>query len=181
MNEVSPKPRAAKIIVPLAFLFFVPLLAAVVLYFYFPQWIPEGKTNYGTLVSPARPAPEFAHALKGRWTYVYLAGDVCAEECQKKLVQIRQVRLALNEKRARVQYALLTSAPVALGNELKPAHPDLLVLAGGQAQAFFTPTDADALYLLDPLGNWLMTYPAVAESRGIFKDIKKLLKLSQIG
>lgn len=181
MAEPASKPRAFKVMLPLILLFFVPLLAAIVLYFYFPQWIPEGRTNSGELVTPARPAPEFAESLKGRWSYVYLAGDTCAENCQKKLVQIRQIRLALNEKRARVQYVLLTSAPATLAAELKPAHPDLAVLAAGAAQKFFAPAAADALYLLDPHGNWLMTYASAADSHGIFKDIKKLLKLSNIG
>ncbi|MEK6806562.1 MAG: hypothetical protein AABY95_07930 [Pseudomonadota bacterium] len=186
MSDSAPTPRAAKVIVPLALLFFVPLLAAYTIFFYFPEWIPEGKTNYGTLVSPARPATGFADALKGRWTYVYLADDGCTERCLEKLVQIRQIRLALNEKRQRVQRVLLvsrTDEALRLAEALKAEHPDLRVLADsdGKAREFFAPADADALYLLDPLGNWLMTYPAAAESRGLFKDIKKLLRLSQIG
>jgi len=181
MPEAAAKPRAFKVILPLALLFFVPLLAAYAIFFHFPEWIPEGRTHHGVLVSPARPAPAFAASLKGRWSFVYVAGGECAESCRRKLAQIRQIRLALNEKRVRVQYVLAGDAPVDA--TFRAEHPELVLLtaSAGAARAFFTPTDADALYLLDPLGNWLMSYPAAAESRGIFKDIKKLLRLSQIG
>jgi hypothetical protein len=46
---------------------------------------------------------------------------------------------------------------------------------------FFSPQEPQTLYLLDPLANWMMRYPAAAESPGILKDIKRLLRLSQIG
>src|SRR3546814_17529811 len=42
----------------LMLLFFGPLLGAVLLYFVFPQWQPQSRTNYGELINPARPAPD---------------------------------------------------------------------------------------------------------------------------
>ena len=182
----TPKPRAVRVLLPLVALFFLPIAGAIALYFYFPQWIPDSKTNYGELVAPARPAPAFAESLKGRWTYVYLVDDGCATDCLAKLAQIRQIRLALNEKRERVQRVVLAptdSVAAALAEALKLDHPDLKVLADrdNAARGFFAATHSDAVYLLDPNGNWLMTYPPAAESRGIYKDIKRLLKLSQIG
>lgn len=177
--------KSARVLLPLFLLFFLPIFGAIALYFYFPEWIPSGKTNYGELVTPARPAPAFAEPLKGRWTYVQLADDGCAAECLQSLAQFRQIRLALNEKRERVQRVVLVpseAAAAALGAALKAEHPDLQVIAvaDGSARAFFAP-QTPTVYLLDPNGNWLMSYPAGAESRGIFKDIKRLLKLSQIG
>ena len=40
---------------------------------------------------------------------------------------------------------------------------------------------AQTLYLIDPLGNWMMVYPGPSEYKGILKDIKRLLRVSQIG
>ena len=37
------------------------------------------------------------------------------------------------------------------------------------------------LYLVDPLGNLMMSYPADAEPGGIIKDLKRLLRYSRIG
>ena len=37
------------------------------------------------------------------------------------------------------------------------------------------------VYLVDPNGNLMMKYNHMATSRGLLKDIKKLLKISNIG
>jgi hypothetical protein len=37
------------------------------------------------------------------------------------------------------------------------------------------------VYVVDPLGNFMMSYAANAEARGMLKDLKRLLKISQIG
>ncbi|HEY0973614.1 MAG TPA: SCO family protein [Solimonas sp.] len=188
----------------LAVLFFAPLVAAITLYFFTPEWQPEGRTNYGTLIQPARPLPEHltlqdaageavpSDVLRGKWSFVYVGGADCDTACADKLYQIRQIRTLLNEKRLRVQRVYLApdhAAAVAAQAQLAPTHPDLHIFsetdssrvlvrqfADGAPQA-----DAQALYLLDPLGNWLMLYPAAAESTGILKDIKRLLRVSQIG
>ena len=41
----------------LAALFVAPLLSATLIYFFFPEWVPTQRSNYGELVSPARPLP----------------------------------------------------------------------------------------------------------------------------
>jgi hypothetical protein len=183
----------------LALLFAAPLIAACVLYFFLPAAQPEGRTNYGELVTPARPAPAFRwldaggqpvedEVLRGRWSYLYLGAETCGDDCAQKLYQIRQIRLLLNEKRLRVQRVYVApdlAALQAARERLAADHPDLVFLTpapGSPAPLeFFAPLDPQALYLLDPLANWMMRYPAAAESPGILKDIKRLLRLSQIG
>lgn len=184
----------------LAILFFAPLIAALLLYFVLPQWQPQGRTNYGDLVTPAKPVPllQFTDAeggardssvFHGRWSYVYLAGQACNDACVAKLIQIRQVRTLLNEKRPRVQRIYLAPDAMALQAARKQfgaEQPDLIYLAdigiaGQRAVDFFRPADAQALYLVDPRGNWMMVYPGAAAYQGLLKDIKLLLKLSQIG
>jgi len=200
MNRTeAPVGRGRKQFLLLAALFFAPLLMALLFYFLLPQWQPEGRTNYGELVAPAQPAPDFRlvdaagrpqdrSVLRGRWSYVYLAGAGCDTLCQQKLHQIRQIRARLNEKRQRVQRIYLApdlAALKAAQAQLAPTHPDLKFYArtaeGADPVAFFKARDPQALYLTDPLGNWLMVYPAGANSPGILKDIKRLLSLSQIG
>ncbi|MES0874888.1 hypothetical protein [Sinimarinibacterium thermocellulolyticum] len=182
----------------LAALFFAPLLAAMLFYFVFPDWQPDARTNYGELITPARPLPDLplrdaddapvpVAVLRGRWSYVYLAAAECDAACANKLYQIRQIRTLLNEKRLRVQRVYLapdTAALSAASARLAADHPDLKFYADTPDAAyrrFFGGADPHALYLVDPLGNWLMVYAADAESKGILKDIKKLLRVSQIG
>jgi hypothetical protein len=41
--------------------------------------------------------------------------------------------------------------------------------------------DSHRIYLVDPLGNVMMFYPAGAPAKGMLEDMKRLLRLSQIG
>lgn len=202
-TTAAPAPRGRVQFLLLASLFFLPLLASYALYFLFPEFRPSGTTNYGQLVNPALPVPEmrFTDAegksqdqsvFRGRWTFVVLAPGACDETCQHRLVLLRQVRLIMNEKRSRVQRVLVleNSADVAgVATSLAKEHPDLRVFAeagtpGARLSDFLQPKDAGA-YLLDPHGNWLMVYPLRSEVqvdfKGVQKDLKRLLKLSQIG
>jgi len=40
---------------------------------------------------------------------------------------------------------------------------------------------AHTLFVVDPLGNLMMSYDARANSRGLLEDLQKLLRLSHIG
>jgi hypothetical protein len=43
------------------------------------------------------------------------------------------------------------------------------------------PETADRLYLIDPLGNLMMSYAPDAKPKGLLEDLKRLLGLSQVG
>lgn len=178
----------------IALLFLVPVVAAVTLMFIRPDWIPQDRVNYGTLISPARPAPAVADAdgvpapaaLQGKWSLVYLGTGTCDDACRAQLVVTRQVRLALNQNRDRVQRVYVApdvAAAAAARAALSAEHPDVRFLAdpAGRAAAVFGGADPRAVYLVDPLGNWLMVYGGVIEPKGLHRDLKKLLRYSQIG
>ena len=193
---MTPARQARLKLLLIAVLFFAPVVGAFVLYFYLPEYIPQGRVNYGTLVSPARAVPALALAdpdgapmpgvLTGKWTLLYLGGAECGASCQAQLAVERQVRLALNQNRGRVQRVYLAptaAAAVQARQALAAGHPDLLILSEVEprAAAFFQPADPDALYLVDPLGNWLMTYGGAVEHKGLHRDLKKLLRVSRVG
>jgi hypothetical protein len=197
MTEASA-PRGRLQLLLLALLFAAPLLLAMLFYFV-PSLQPKTTTNYGTFVRPAQPLPELdwwdasaetvpKSRLQGRWTLVYpVAGD-CDAVCEADLVNYRQARLLLNEKRTRVQRALLSSEASrlpALRERLGQAHPDLLWLApaaaDNPAHALFSGYNPRSVVLVDPLGNVMMVFPPQADLRKVLKDIKRLLRVSQIG
>ena len=196
-------PRGRTQFLLLAMLFFFPLLISYVMYFFFPEMRPSGTTNYGQLVNPAQPVPTLSlldakgekldeAAFRIRWSYVVLAGADCDEACQRDLIMTRQVRLAMNEKRSRIQRVLVLSDPAAVAGvaaKLAKEHRDLRVMADtgepGKRLADFLQPAGSAAYLLDPHANWVLVYPPGRETqetfKGMQKDIKKLLRLSQIG
>jgi len=191
--------KARRNLLLLASLFFVPLAVSFLLY-YGDVWRPEGNTNKGKLVHPARPLPMVAltladglqsapDVLQGKWTWVYIGDGQCDERCRTALTDIRQARLLLSEKMTRVQRAFFTTGACCDLEYLNREHPGLIVAQFGPqelAERFVLddgkpPEQAGRIYLIDPLGNLMMSYEPDAPSMGLLQDIKKLLKLSHIG
>ena len=80
-----------------------------------------------------------------------------------------------------------TSSVDAFRAYLAGAHPGLIALDASQALAqpllALFPADgrAQALYVVDPLGNLMMRYDARLPPKGLLEDLKRLLQLSHIG
>jgi cytochrome oxidase Cu insertion factor (SCO1/SenC/PrrC family) len=167
-------------------------------------WKPEGTTNRGNLVHPARPLQMPADMvndgvilqdyLQGKWTLLYIDGADCGETCRNNLYKMRQVRIAQNENMNRVQTLFLLNAvsiPDELGGFLAQEHKDMAVaLMSGAHVAVIAPQflidetpvmGAQRIYIVDPLGNLMMYYQPDGDARGMLKDLQKLLKYSKIG
>jgi cytochrome oxidase Cu insertion factor (SCO1/SenC/PrrC family) len=184
-----------------ATLFLGPFIAAFVIYYGFPQLLPTARTNYGRMINPPQPLPALTLAnpegepvepWKGHWTLVYVAPLDCEDACRERTHFGRQLWLSLNEKRVKLQRLYIApdaeSAARARG-ALAEENADLVWLAGtGTAgydlRRFFEMSDTESLYLVDPFGNWLMTYAPTPgadgqqkDFKGMQKDLNKLLKL----
>lgn len=173
----------------LAALFLGPLVAAWLMYGVFPDRAPAGRTHGGVLNEPVRPLPEEGLEPAGgsaglpvfaeRWTFLQVAPDGCGEACREGLATTRQVRALLHRRAARVRRVLVTAD---LPPELAESHPDLAVYRGGVAlREVLGEYKPGTVHIVDPLGNWVLTYPAPADAGALFEDIKHLLKLSHIG
>lgn len=183
--------------------FFVPLVAAFVLYYGLDGWRPAGSTAHGDLIRPARPLPRVAldtpsgeplapDFLRGHWTLVYIGDGACDERCRAALRDMRQVRLALGDEMSRVERVFLYTDSCCDTGYLAAEHPGLIVAwldatAGARLLEPFptydgiAPAAARRIYVVDPLGNLMMSYAPDAPARGMLEDLKKLLKLSHIG
>ncbi|MDH4165521.1 MAG: cytochrome oxidase assembly protein [Gammaproteobacteria bacterium] len=196
--------RGRRQLILLASLFFVPLLVAFWLYYGGSGWRPAGGTNKGDLVNPAVPLPAVALAkpdgtrtpadfLQGKWTIAYLGDGACDERCRKALYLSRQSWIALNKDMDRVQRVFLATGSSVDTQFVATEHVDLLVaimgddvdsktlLATFPAFDGVAPTAAGRLYLIDPLGNLVLSYSAAAPDKALLADVKKLLRLSHIG
>ena len=70
---------------------------------YWLDWAPGTNSNYGELITPARPlggAP--LEALRGKWVLVSFDAADCGAYCEKKLYFMRQVRRAQGRNEVRV-------------------------------------------------------------------------------
>ena len=172
--------------------------AAPVMASYFTYYIvrPEGRRNYGELVDPQRPLPALTGVapdgrrtdlptLKGQWLLVSVAGGACDAACQQHLYFQRQLRESLGREKDRLDRVWLVSddaaVPAALGTALQGA--TVLRVAGldGWLQPAAGQQLADHLYVVDPMGNWMMRFPANMDAAGAAKakrDLERLLRAS---
>lgn len=176
-------------------LFFAPLVVAFLLYY--GAWKPSGRTNHGDLIDPPRPlsaaalssidgAALDADLFRGKWSLVFIGAGNCDARCREALTLMRQTRLALNDDMLRVQRMFLAKDPCCDQAYLSATHEGLIVANGADAagaalSAHFPDANGGRIYLVDPLGNLMMSYAPEAPPKGLLEDLKKLLRLSRIG
>jgi cytochrome oxidase Cu insertion factor (SCO1/SenC/PrrC family) len=201
----DPSKRRSRIgLITLAVLFLGPMFAAF--FAYQSGWQPGGQTAHGQLLSPARPLPELALSslgeaalpdalLRREWTMLYIGDADCAESCQQTLYTMRQVWKSLGRRSKRVKGLYLLadqSDTTALQAFMLAEHKGMTLARSQQADQaewldFFSldnsiqPLQADNIYIIDPLGNWVLVYRPEDPPKGLLSDLKKLLRLSQIG
>lgn len=183
----------------LIILFFGPLLVATWLYFG-TSIRPSGQTHHGNLLDPVRPLPaatrwytpngDIAADLSDElWTLLQFVPDPCDEACQNDLYRSRQMWLALDRRRVRVQRIAIVANEAearALADIAQEADPNLKlrVVAPDDPLRSFLRDPAHpqgTFYVIDPIGNWVLWYSPDTDLRDIHTDFKKLLRLSKIG
>jgi hypothetical protein len=177
-----------------------PLIAAYLAYYVIK---PTSRNNYGTLVDPrAHPIPAMASTLldgsaesldkyKGKWILLKAGGGRCDEACQEQLFEMRQLRLMQGKEMDRIERVWLITDREPLDTivmrEFDGTH---MLRAPGEAVRKWLPSDPgtafeDHIYVIDPLGNLMMSFPKdpdrPAARKKMYKDIAKLLKASAIG
>jgi cytochrome oxidase Cu insertion factor (SCO1/SenC/PrrC family) len=202
-SGATPMPRARLMLILIVVLFLLPVVAAT--WLYISGWRPEGKNlAHGELVQPARPmadvelysmdgTPFRLSTLHGRWVMVYLGPLPCAADCRNSLYKMQQVRLAQGRDATRVERVMIaTNAGSDALREIARQYPGLLAVGGTRttlqtlAREFVssqgTALDAPGrVYLIDPIGNLVMSYAPDADPSGMRKDLARLLRLSQVG
>jgi hypothetical protein len=174
--------------------------ASPVIASYFTYYVirPEGRSVYGELIQPQKDMPQVSAknlqsepvtlaSLKGQWLLVTVASGACDERCQQNLYFQRQLREILGREKDRLDRVWLVTddAPVAPGllPALNQAH--VLRLDATTVQSWVSPAPGqllqDHLYVIDPMGNFMMRFPANMDVAGASKakrDLNRLLKAS---
>ncbi|MGC1730608.1 MAG: hypothetical protein WA747_14675 [Steroidobacteraceae bacterium] len=129
--------------------------------------------------------------FRKQWSLVYIGDGACDAGCRWALFVLRQTRLGLGDDMTRVARVFLVSAGCCDRGFLARAYPGLVVLdaTGPRGAALLAQfpgagipdVRARTLYIVDPLGNLMMSYDARANPHGLLQDLQKLLRLSHIG
>ena len=174
--------------------------AAPVILSYFTYYVirPEGRRNFGELLDPQRPLPAIRTTdlngksgelgdLKGQWLLTSVASAACDAACQQRLYFQRQLRESLGKEKGRIDWVWLITDDVAVDSRLGPALSSSTTLrAPADALAKWLVPAAghrleDHLYVVDPLGNLMMRFPANMDAAGAAKakrDLDRLLRAS---
>ena len=168
-----------------------PTVAAWLAYF---VWQPQSRLNYGELIEArAISDPELRRLdggafrlsqLRGRWVLLQIDSGACAEGCGKKLLYMRQVRLAQGKDAGRIERMWLLADAAPPDAALLRNHEGLRVArAPGPLLAEFPAARSPYyhIYLLDPLGNLVLRFPSDPDAQRMMKDLARLLRASRIG
>lgn len=187
--------------------FGLPLLAAMILSHKYKDGMPTsiGTTNKGLLVHPVHALSEFElqqpsgeplvkEDIKGKWTIAYISEDGCPVICQKQLDITYRIYQRLHKDAQHAQrlfiYGGLIPAEV---KSVRESFPQLIMATGNAdklkslAAEFDAPggqaghNTGDRVYLLDGIGNIVMSYAADANPSDLFSDLKKLIKYTKVG
>lgn len=175
--------------------------AAPVIASYFTFYVvrPEGRSNYATLIHPGREMPAAlplldlqgrsvsASTLRGQWLIVVAGPADCNTDCEKRLFAQRQLREMTGRERDRIDKIWLVT-------DNAPIKPELLtaLAAAPATQVLRVPaTDLGAwlaaapgesvdshLYLVDPMGRWMMRAPVQLDPAKFKRDIDRVLRAS---
>lgn len=176
------------------------LCASPVIASYFAYYVirPEGRRNFGELINPQRIVPNLnatsldgksvnLQTLTGQWLLVSVSGGACDALCQKHLYLQRQLRESLGKEKDRLDWVWLVSDAAPIAPAILPAMKDATVLRmpaeqittwmqAAQGQQL-----ADHLFLIDPMGNWMMRFPPgldAAAAKKAKSDIDRVMRAS---
>jgi len=172
--------------------------AAPVIASYFTYFVirPSGRTNYSELVDPQRPMPDLAlrdldgrevkaATLHGQWLLMVVGNGVCDKGCENQLLVQRQLREALGKEKGRLDKVWLIPDGQAPRPETRQAVTQgvpvtVLQVPADQLNAWLAPAPGNSLsqhlYIVDPMGNWMMRVPPELNAARLKKDLEKLLR-----
>lgn len=175
--------------------------AAPVIASYFAVYVvrPEvGEAAYGELIQPTVGLPNWSgidaqgravplRSLKGQWLLVAVGPSACDAPCEQRLFLQRQLREMMGRERERIDKVWLITDDIALRAPLQQAVNDgapvlTLRAARGAVQTWLKPASGqtleDHLYLVDPMGEWMMRLPATPDPAKVRRDFDRLLRAS---
>jgi hypothetical protein len=169
-----------------------PVIASYLAYYVIR---PEGRRNYGELIDPQRPLPALTgvdasgkevplFVLKDQWLLISVGDSACDQACQQHLYLQHQLRETLGKDKDRLDWVWLRTGSRELPVPLRQATATATVLHVDAAAlaTWLVPAPGqrleDHLYVVDPIGNWMMRFPAQADPKQVKRDLDRLLRAS---
>ena len=192
LKETTPKTHKRKLL-----LLMTVMIAPIALSYMLFYWgAPSGSVNYGELIEVKKALPDVAlrktngvtfniSQLRGKWIMLVVDSGECGESCRKKLYYMRQVRLMQKNEMERIERVwLIDDDKIPEAGIKEDFKGTIFINARDNKLLKEIPAKIsrhDHIYMIDPLGNLMMRFPKDIDPSKMAKDIKRLLKVSQIG
>ena len=166
----------------------IPMVAAYFLYRAALGGEPWATTNEGTLLDPVRRYEDLrltdattgagtaVLSESGTWWLLTVTDEPCDQRCREVLERNLALHVLLAKDTSRLRRGVVFTRGVDVNDldSLKTTFPKLFLLESGVV----LPT---GIYLGDPLGNLILRYEFEQAGKAVLSDLKKLLKVSQVG
>lgn len=137
-----------------------------------------GTTNNGAFVNPPLNIEDIGWqdnkgikvSTSGDW-WLWTVTENCDEDCAKALKNLQATHILLNREAKRVRRAFSNHS----GDFIPESQPDLKIINTVNQPV------PQGIYIIDPNGNLVLHYAIVTNPKDILQDLKRLLKVSQIG
>ena len=202
MSEAGNNKNNKIILIIVVIVFASPLILSWYVFNYTNFLQNRGMSNHGELIVPPRPIVDLSlidpikvdrkESLHGKWSMVYVTRS-CDKLCMDNVYRMRQIHIAMDKHSLRVQKVLLLTEQTAseltemlvdfrgqqvINTDLIDAY---ILLEKFRLTTTDNPLEAGRIYIIDPLGNLMMSFEPDANPRDIMEDLKKLLRASRIG
>jgi hypothetical protein len=179
--------RSRRTLVLIAAVALAPIVASYSAYYLWPR---AKHVNYGELL-PTAPAPEIDGTrvdgkpfrladLRGRWIVASASPGRCEAACERTLYATRQARTIQGSEQQRVVRVWISTDNEPAG-ALGTQHPGLEIVRVAPSALESSRLADGRIYLIDPLGNWVLAWPADPDIKKLANDLGRLLRASQIG
>jgi hypothetical protein len=185
----------------LKMLLVLAVCAAPVIASYFTYFVirPEGRNNYSELITPPQPLPNALpltalsgqavkpSSLHGQWLLVVVADAACDAGCENLLYLQRQLRETLGREKDRVDKLWLvpdagTPRPDVQRAISQGQPTTVLRVPRDELSHWLAPAAGhridEHLYIMDPMGQWMMRAPPDPEPAKLKRDLERLLRAS---
>jgi len=114
-------------------------------------------------------------SVKRTWWLLAVANRGCDNACDSALAHMRSLQILLTKDATRVRRALVL--PDTTNPSLGELYPKLVQLSNDSTSGGLD----SGIYIVDPTGVFVLRYPLEDSAADIKKDLKRLLKYSQLG
>jgi len=180
--------RSRRTLIAIAAIGIAPIVASYATYYFWPR---QARVNYGELLAMTAAAkiegeradgrPFRLAELRGRWVLLMSAPGTCDSHCERMLYATRQARTIQGADQERVVRVWLANDDGVPSTAFLAEHPGLERARVAPATAANSPLADGRIYLIDPLGNWVLAWPADPDIKKLANDLGRVLRASQIG